>query len=120
MDCSFIEGDRLFNIVFGTITGSVCLSLAVPMLWWVLPKHEKWFFTQRVDPHQRLQLAYGIVVMSMAWTDYLCRYIPHPPLEWVHPAFFFTTVVMALSLGPRLLYLVFKDRRGGQLRKAHA
>ena len=60
---------------------------------------------------QRLQLAYGIAVMAMAWTDVLCRYIPHGTLEWVHPAFFVTTMVMALGLGPRVLYLVLTRRR---------
>jgi hypothetical protein len=48
--------------------------------------------------------------MSMAFTDALCRFIPHKPLEWVHPAFFFTTVLIALAIGPRVAYLILRSR----------
>jgi hypothetical protein len=65
-DCSWIEGTRFFNVVVGAVTAAVCFSVAIPMLWWVLPKHRVWFFAPAVDRHQRVQLAYGIFCMSMA------------------------------------------------------
>ena len=54
----------------------VC-ALAVPLLYWVLPGRERSFFGPRIDPAQRLQLAYGIFCMAMAFTDIGCRTIPH-------------------------------------------
>jgi hypothetical protein len=100
---NWLEGSRTFSIVFGTITSGACLSLAIPTLWWVLPRRERWIFPKAVDPDQRFQLAFGILAMSMAFTDALCRYIPHKPLGFTHPAFFLTTVALALFLGPRVL-----------------
>jgi hypothetical protein len=67
-------------------------------------------FSKNVDRNQGIQLAYGIFCMSMAFTDALCRFIPHDPLEWVHPAFFFTTIIIALGIGPRVVYLLLKQR----------
>jgi hypothetical protein len=58
-----------------------------------------------VDPHGILQIAYGIFCMAMAWADALCRYIPHGPLGWVHPAFFVTTLLIAVVIGRRVLAL---------------
>ena len=109
--CGWIEGSRTFNNFFGATTASACLLVAVPILWWVLPQHRCWFFSRGVDRHQRIQLAYGLFCMSMAFTDALCRFIPHKPLEWVHPAFFSTTVLIALGIGPRVAYLLLRRRR---------
>ncbi len=108
--CGWIEGSRTFNVLFGATTASVCLLVAVPILVWVLPQYRRWFFSRGVDRHQRIQLAYGIFCMSMAFTDALCRFIPHKPLEWVHPAFFYTTVLIALGIGPRVAYLLLLRR----------
>jgi hypothetical protein len=116
--CGWIEGSRTFNILFGATTSGVCLLVAVPILWWVLPQHRRWFFSRGADGHQRIQLAYGIFCMSMAFTDALCRFIPHKPLEWVHPAFFYTTVLIALGIGPRVAYLLLRRRGSTRENKA--
>ncbi len=106
----WIEGSRPFDIIFGATTSAVCLFCAVPILWWILPRTRLWLFSKTVDRNQGIQLAYGIFCMSMAFTDALCRFIPHDPLEWVHPAFFFTTIIIALGIGPRVVYLLLKQR----------
>jgi hypothetical protein len=101
----FLEGSETFNIVYGLATGGICLALAVPMLYWVLPGHKRSFFGPRIDPEYRLQLAYGIFCMAMAFTDIGCRTIPHGYLAYVHPTFFLLTVTLLLALAPRLLVL---------------
>jgi hypothetical protein len=113
LQCDWIEGSRTFNVIFGLTTSAVCLAVAIPTLWWVLPKHARWLFSPRVDRDRRIQLAYGIFCMSMAFTDAGCRLIPHQPLPWVHPAFFLTTLIIGLGLGPRVAYLVLRERRAG-------
>jgi hypothetical protein len=99
----FLEGDRTFSLAYGFLTGGLCLALAIPILWWVLPGSRRSFFGTYVDPAARLQLAYGILCMAMAFTDVGCRAIPHGPLPFVHPAFFLMTVVLVAALGPRVL-----------------
>ena len=99
----FLEGDRTFGLMYGFATGSLCLALAVPLLYWVLPGHKRSFFGSRIDPEYRLQLAYGIFCMAMAFTDVGCRVIPHGPLMFVHPAFFLMTLVLAVAIAPRLI-----------------
>jgi hypothetical protein len=39
----------------------------------------------------------------MAFTDIGCRAIPHGPLAYVHPAFFLLTLVLAVTIGPRIV-----------------
>jgi hypothetical protein len=115
--CAWMEGTRGYDIAFGAITSLVCLSIAVPILWWVLPNYAVWLFSPAIDRNRYLQLAYGIFAMAMAFTDALCRFIPHALLPWVHPAFFTTTVILAVALGPRVAYLVVREmrRRGNPL-----
>jgi hypothetical protein len=107
-------------MLFGATTAAVCFSVAIPILWWVLPKHKVWLFSPSVDGDQRVQLAYGLFCMSMAFTDALCRFIPHRPLEWVHPAFFITTIIIAVGLGPRVAYLWYYRRGEGRISAARA
>ncbi len=109
--CNAIEGDRTFSVVWGLTTGTICLLMAVPALWWTLPGHERWVFPRAVDPRHKLQLLYGLYAMAMAWTNVFCRLIPHRPLPWVHPAFFVSTVLLALSLGPRIASMAWAARR---------
>jgi hypothetical protein len=111
----WLEGSRTFSILFGTVTAGACLSLAVPILYWYLPGTRKSLFGERIDPDQRLQFFFGILCMSMAFTDALCRYIPHRPLGWVHPAFFLTTVALVALLGPRV-YAVGSGNGTGPVR----
>lgn len=110
MSFGWLEGSPAFDVLFGTLTGAACLALAIPILWWVLPKSRRRLFSERIDPHQYLQLAYGIFCMSMAFTDMLCRFIPHRPLGWVHPSFFLTTVALVAFLGPQLAVVAFRGR----------
>ncbi len=93
----FLEGDRTFSIVYGLVTGGLCLALAVPLLYWVLPGHR---------PAYRLQLAYGIFCMAMAFTDIGCRTIPHGTLEFVHPTFFLMTLVLVAAIAPRIIAML--------------
>jgi hypothetical protein len=113
-DCAWIEGSRSFNIAFGLTTASVCLAIAVPTLWWVLPRSRVWLFPPNVDRRQGIQLAYGIFAMAMAFTDALCRLIPHGKLPLVHPAFFATTVILASFVGPRVVYVFTRLARDGR------
>jgi hypothetical protein len=100
---AFLEGDRTFNLVYGLSTGALCLALAIPILYWVLPGHKRSFFGPRIDPEYRLQLSYGIFCMAMAFTDIGCRAIPHGPLAFVHPAFFLLTLALVVGLAPRVI-----------------
>jgi hypothetical protein len=109
--CTFIEGSRTFNIAFGAVTAVCCLSVGVPTLWWVLPNSRVWLFSKAIDRYQGIQLAYGIFCMSMAFTDALCRAIPHGHLPWVHPAFFLTTLLIVFGLGPRVAYVALTQTR---------
>jgi hypothetical protein len=102
---NLLEGDRTFDIALGTLTGAICLAVAIPILLWTLPSHRRRLFSRSVDPHGILQIAYGVFCMAMAWADALCRYIPHGPLAWVHPAFFVTTLLIAVVVGRRVLAL---------------
>jgi hypothetical protein len=102
---AFLEGDRTFGLAYGLVTGGLCLALAVPLLYWVLPAHRRSFFGARIDPAYRLQLAYGIFCMAMAFTDIGCRAIPHGPLMFVHPAFFLITVTLVAAIAPRIAAL---------------
>jgi hypothetical protein len=117
-DCNWIEGTRTFNILFGATTSAACFAVAIPVLWWVLPRHRLPFFGPAVDRNGRIQLAYGIFCMSMAFTDALCRFIPHQKLPWVHPAFFITTIIIVAMLGPRVAYLAFRQRAAQRARGA--
>ncbi len=108
--CDWIEGSRAFNVCFGAATSAVCLYVAIPILWWGVAKRKVWLFSAHIDDKQGLQLAYGIFCMAMAWTDALCRFVPHRPLAWVHPAFFLTTIIIAIGLGPRVTYLLLRER----------
>jgi hypothetical protein len=102
---AFLEGDRTFGLIYGLTTGGLCLALAIPLLYWVLPGHKRSFFGPRIDPDYRLQLAYGIFCMAMAFTDIGCRTIPHGRLAFVHPTFFLLTLVLVVGLAPRIVVL---------------
>jgi hypothetical protein len=43
--------------------------------------------------------------MAMAGTNIGCRAIPHDDLGYVHPAFFLLTVVLVVTLAPRILIM---------------
>lgn len=100
---AWLEGSRSFSILLGTVLAGVSLALAFPILWWYLPKHRRWIFPKEADPRQRWQLGFGLVCMGMTFTNALCRYIPHSPLGYVHPVFFFTTIGLAVVLLSRML-----------------
>jgi hypothetical protein len=100
---AFLEGDRTFSLIYGFVTGGLCLAVAIPILWWVLPASRRSFFGERIDPASRLQVAYGVLCMAMAFTDVGCRAIPHGTLAYVHPTFFVMTLILVAALGPRVL-----------------
>jgi hypothetical protein len=106
---AFLEGDRTFGLIYGLTTGGLCLALAIPLLYWVLPGHKRSFFGPRIDPEYRLQLAYGIFCMAMAFTDIGCRAIPHGQLALVHPAFFLMTLALVVALAPRITALARRN-----------
>jgi hypothetical protein len=58
--------------------------------------------------------------MSMAFTDALCRAIPHGHLPWVHPAFFVTTLLIVFGLGPRVAYVALTRSRLRRSRDVNA
>jgi len=102
----FLEGDRAFSIAYGFVTGGMCLALAVPLLYWVLPGRRRSFFGAAIDPSYHLQLAYGIFCMAMAFTDIGCRTIPHGSLEFVHPTFFLMTLILVATIAPRIVAML--------------
>jgi hypothetical protein len=100
--CPFIEGDRTFSLIYGSVTGLTRLVLAVPILWWRFSDaHRTWLFSKRIDPRQHLQYAYGSCCMTMAWTDFGCRAIAHPFLPFVFALGLGPTVVRRALLRPR-------------------
>ncbi len=107
----FLEGDRAFDLIWGSATGAVSLALAVPILWWWLPEHRRSVFGTAIDPSYRLQLAYGLFGMAMFGTNFFCRFIPHGFLDYVHPTFAFITLGFLLGLGPRVVYLALRAAR---------
>jgi hypothetical protein len=107
----FLEGDRGFDLIWGSATGALSLAVAVPMLWWWLPKHRRSVFGAAIDPAYRLQLAYGLFGMAMFGTNFFCRFIPHGFLEYVHPTFAFITLLLVGGLGPRIVYMFATARR---------
>jgi hypothetical protein len=110
----FLEGDRTFDLIWGSATAVMSLAIAVPILWWWLPKHRRSVFGTALDPTYRLQLAYGLLGMGMAGTNFFCRFIPHGFLEYVHPTFALITLILILGLGPRVVYLANAGREKQQ------
>ena len=106
----FLEGDRAFDLIWGSTTGALALALAVPILWWWLPKHRRSVFGEGIDPSYRLQLAYGLFAMAMFGTNFFCRFIPHGFLEYVHPTFAFITLGLLVGIGPRVVYVATRTR----------
>jgi hypothetical protein len=106
----WIEGSRAFDIAWGTLTGCLCLSLAIPTLWWMLPKHARAIFPASVDPKQHLQLAYGIFTMGMAFTNFGCRFIDHRYLLGVHEGFALITLAVVLVMTPLVTRAAFFKR----------
>ncbi len=107
----FLEGDRAFDLIWGTASGAIALALAVPMLWWWLPKHRRSLFGTAIDPDCRLQLGYGLFAMAMFGTNFFCRFIPHGFLEYVHPTFAFITLALLIGIGPRIVYVALSARK---------
>lgn len=106
-----IEGDRAFDVIWGSVSGALSLALAFPVLWWWLPKHRRSVFGSAIDPRYRLQLAYGLFAMAMVGTNFFCRFIPHGSLEYVHPTFAVITLILIAGLGPRIVYMALGKAR---------
>jgi len=85
---AFLEGDHTFSLVYGLTTGAVCLALAIPLLYWALPGHQRSFFGVAVDPMRRLAVGYGIFCYGYGIHGHRLPAHPAWPLAFVHPAFF--------------------------------
>jgi hypothetical protein len=103
---AWIEGPRSFDIAWGLVSGALCLALASPILASMWPVRRRSLFGSAIDPDYRLQLAYGIFCVAMAFTNLGCRAIPHDDLPLVHPTFFLITLALVVGLGPRVIRLV--------------
>jgi hypothetical protein len=106
----WIEGSRAFDLTWGFTTAALCLAVGVPILWWSLPEHRRSLFGYAIDPHERLQLGYGVFCLAMACTNAGCRAIPHDDLAFVHPTFFLITVAIVLGLGSRVVTMAIGAR----------
>lgn len=109
IECGF-PNNGLFDAVLSAAIGILCLAIGVTILRWTSPKHPVWLFTPRVDPKQRIQLAYGVFCSAVALLKLFGRNLPLGPLDLVRPAFFYTTVFLIVTLGLRVLYLVTAPR----------
>ena len=119
-DWAWMEGSRAFELTWGLTAAAICFAVAVPVLWWSLPGRRRSLFGRAVDPSGRLQLAYGIFAMAMAFTNAGCRAIPHDDLPLVHPAFFLITAALVLGLAPRVAYLALLAKRDARDTESHA
>jgi hypothetical protein len=114
-----LEGSRDFDIAWGTVTGTLCLLAALPVLVAYVWRKQWSMFGPQIDPKRRLQLGYGIVTIGMGFTNYLCRYIPHNYLLGVHEGWFVITLILLAVVGPRSIALVAEEiRRRSLSRKA--
>jgi hypothetical protein len=103
---SMLEGSRAFEIAWGAITGTICFTLGtIVIVRWLAARRSgaASIFGRAVDPHRRLQLAYGIFAMGMGGTNYGCRFIDHRYLEGVHEGFAAITFVVVALLVSRLV-----------------
>lgn len=111
-----MEGSRAFEAAWGSAAAAACLALAIPLLVWSRGAAGDTVFGARIDPGRRLQLAYGIFALAMAFTNLGCRLIPHAELPLVHPAFFIVTAALLAGLGPRVVVLAARRARGRTFR----
>jgi hypothetical protein len=102
-----LEGSRSFDIIWGSVTGTLCFALGA----WVLVT---WLrdrgtgrassFGAAIDPERKLMFAWGIFAMMMGGTNFGCRYIDHRYLDGVHEGFFgLTLLVFAVVVPPMVL-----------------
>jgi hypothetical protein len=40
---ALLEGDRTFRLLYGFVTSGLCLAVAIPIRWWVLPAGRRSF-----------------------------------------------------------------------------
>jgi hypothetical protein len=108
-----LEGSRTFDVVWGSVTGSICFALGA----WVLVSWLRERGTGRpsifgagTDPERRLYFAWGLFAMMMGGTNFGCRFIDHRYLEGVHEGFFGLTILVVAVLLPRMTWLAFARR----------
>lgn len=108
-----LEGSRTFDILWGAITGSICLWIGVTMVasWLDAYYHGGTSLFGERDPGRGLHLAWAILALSMAGTNYGCRFIDHNYLAGVHEAFFALTLVVYAVLVPRLIARAVRTTR---------
>ncbi len=109
-----LEGSREFDVIWGSVTGSICFAVGAWVLFAWLRERGRGtpsIFGAATDPGRRLQFAWGIFAMMMGGTNFGCRYIDHAYLAGVHEGFFALTLLVVLLLVPRLGWLAFVARR---------
>lgn len=112
-----LEGSRAFEIAWGALAGSICLAIGISMI-------ASWLHAYRnggesllgthADPGRGLHLAWAIASLSMAGTNYGCRFIDHRYLAGVHESFFAITLAIYAMLLPRLFLRALRSRRNGR------
>ncbi|GAC1299657.1 MAG: hypothetical protein NVSMB19_04420 [Vulcanimicrobiaceae bacterium] len=109
-----LEGSRAFDIAWGAITGSLCFAIGIAMIVaWIRAYRNGGpsLFGERIDPGRGLHLAWAIAALSMAGTNYGCRFIAHNDLAGVHEGFLAMTLVVYAVLVPRLAARALRARR---------
>jgi hypothetical protein len=104
------EGSRSFDIIWGSVTGTLCMALGAWVLFtWLRERGTGTpsIFGAAVDPDRRLYFAWAIFAMMMGGTNFGCRYIDHRYLEGVHEGFFALTLLVVAVLLPRMAWLAF-------------
>jgi hypothetical protein len=104
------EGSRSFDIIWGSVTGTLCMAIGAWVLFTWLRERGTGapsIFGAAVDPERRLFFAWGIFAMMMGGTNFGCRYIDHRYLAGVHEGFFGLTLLVVAVLLPRMAWLAF-------------
>lgn len=108
-----LEGTRSFDIIWGSVTATICLALGAWVLFsWLRERGTgaPSIFGAAVDPTRRLQFAWGIFTMMMGGTNFGCRYIDHAYLDGVHEGFFALTLLVVAVLLPRMVWFAAVPR----------
>ncbi len=108
-----LEGSREFDIIWGSVTGTICFAIgAWVLVAWLRERGTATpsIFGAATDPDRRLYFAWGIFAMMMGGTNFGCRYIDHRYLEGVHEGFFGLTLLVVAVLLPRMTWLAIVRR----------
>jgi hypothetical protein len=108
------EGSRSFDILWGTVTGTLCFAVGGWVLVAWLRERGRGvpsIFGRAVDPQRKLMFGWALFAMMMGGTNFGCRYIDHRYLDGVHEGFFALTILVVTMLLPRMLWLARPNAR---------